>query len=134
MPNSPNGISVVDGMLAIHRIWFVYFPIMIVGGLVYIGTGYYVRRGSLIARRIAQANSICGYVWVIAYSISCYQIMDIVGPPPNVLPELARSVLQWFSIVFSTLISAALPTGLLYILSRPHHHDATVLPRPAKSV
>ena len=135
MPPMPqNGPSVTDMMHAIHGVWFIYFPIMIVGGIIYAVAGFHVRRGSLAARRVAQGNAICGYIWVIAYSISCYQIMDIIGPPPDVLSEKASAVFQWFSIVLGTLMGAAFPTGLLYILSRPQKQTAKMLPEPAKQV
>src|SRR5437016_2732415 len=65
LPQSPDARSVVDGMHALHGIWFNYLPIMILGGLVFGGAGFYVTRSSLAARRVAQATAICGYVWVI---------------------------------------------------------------------
>ncbi|WP_146594782.1 hypothetical protein [Novipirellula galeiformis] len=129
MPQNPNGASVADAMRAIHGVWFIYLPIMIVGGIVYAVSGFYVRRGSFAARRVAQANAIVGYIWVVAYSISCYQI---IGPPPDVLPEPASTVFQWFSIIVGALIGAAFPTGLLYLLSRPQNQGAKMAPEPAK--
>jgi hypothetical protein len=137
IPQGPDGASftqAMHAMHAIHGVWFIYLPLMIAGGIVFAVCGFCVHRGSLAARRVAQANAICGYIWVTAYSISCYQIMDIIGPPPDVLPEPARTALHRSAILVGTLIHAAFPTGLLYILSRPRNQTAKMLPQPAKEV
>jgi hypothetical protein len=126
MPQNPGRPSFTDMMHAIHGVWFIYLPITIVGGIIYMVAGYYMRRGSNIARRVAQVNAIAGYVWVITYSISCYQIMDVIGPPPGVLSEFGGAVFQWFSLIAGTLMGAAFPTGLLFILSRPKDQAARI--------
>jgi hypothetical protein len=118
-PQNADMSRVVEGMTAIHGVWFIYLPLMALGGLVFVVSGIFLSRGSLTARRIAQANAICGYVWGIAYSISCYQIMDVVMPQTPALPDSARTVFAWSGLVSSTLINAAFPTALLYLLSRP---------------
>lgn len=132
IPQNPNTPPFSDMMHAIHGVWFVYLPIMIGGGAIYAVAGFHVRRGSLTARRVAQANAFVGYLWVIAYSISCYQIMRIIPPPPDILPEPASTVFQWISIVVGTLTGAAFPTGLLFLLSRPPAQAAKMPPEPAK--
>jgi hypothetical protein len=105
-----------------------------VGGIGFGVSGFHFRRGSLAARRVAQANAIFGYIWVVAYSISCYQTMDIIGPSPDVLPESASTVFQWFSIIVSTLIGSTSPAGSLHILSRPEDQDATMAPERVEQV
>lgn len=134
MPQNPNRSSMIDMMHAIQGVAFIYFPIMIVGGIIFGVAGFHVLRGSLAARRIAQANAICGYIWIIAYSYSCYQAMDANGPTPHWMSESASTILQWFSIVVSALMFAAFPTALLYILSRPQNQSAKTLPEPAKQI
>jgi hypothetical protein len=127
-PHDPSGVSVVDAMHAIHGVWFVFFPLMIAGGIVFAVSGFYVRRGSLAARRVAQANAILGYVWLVAYMASCHRVSDRFFPPPDLLPMPAAGVLQWVSLVMGTLMGAAFPTGLLFILSRPREQIAAELP------
>ena len=111
------------GVNAIWDIWVVYFPFMILGGLVYAIAGFYILRGSLVARRVAQANAICGYAWVIAYSIRCYEVIDVIGP--HNIGEPARSVFQWLIMFISVLTGLGLPTALLYLLSRPRNWNLT---------
>ena len=117
---TPEMAAAVD---AIQQIWVIYFPIMIIGGFVYAIAGFYILRGSLVARRIAQANAICGYAWVMAYSIRCYEVMDVIGP--HNIGEPARSVLQWSIMFISVLSGMAFPTALLYLLSRPRNWNPT---------
>ena len=50
-------MSLVDMVDAIHAVWLVYLPLMIVGGIVYAVTGWKIQGGSHFARRVAQANS-----------------------------------------------------------------------------
>lgn len=124
LPENPQGVSVEDAIRAIHGVWFIYFPLMIAGGFVFAVAGFCVVRGSLVARRVAQLNAICGYAWLIAYAISCYQIMDVIGPPPGTLGAAANSIFLWLSLTVGTLIPAAFPTALLFLLSRPRTADA----------
>ncbi len=109
--------AVMKAMLAIHHVWLIYLPLMIVGGLIFVGAGWWLYRGSQVARRIAQATALGGYVWVAAYTVSCYQIMDDIMP--RGLPEPARVAFMWLSLVSGTLIGAAFPSVLLFFLSRP---------------
>lgn len=130
IPQNPGAPPFTDMMYAIHGVWFVYLPIMIVGGVIYAVAGFYVRRGSLPARRIAQANAIVGYIWAIAYSVSCYRIMQIM-PPPIDLSEPASMAFKLVTMIFGTLVSAAFPTALLLILCRPSGQAAEKSPDPA---
>jgi hypothetical protein len=118
-PQNADMSRVVEAMKAIHGVWFIYLPLMVAGGLVFAVCGFFLLRGSFAARRIAQANAICGYVWGIAYSISCYQIMDVVMPQTPELPDSVRTAFMWLSLVGGTLLNALFPTALLYLLSRP---------------
>jgi hypothetical protein len=118
-PQNADMSRVAEGMKAVHGVWFIYLPLMMLGGLVFVVSGFFLSRGSLTARRIAQINAICGYMWGIAYSMSCYQIMDVVMPQTPALPDSARTAFMWGSLVGGTLINAAFPTALLYLLSRP---------------
>jgi hypothetical protein len=110
---------IVESMKAMHGVWFIYLPLMMLGGLVFAVSGFFLSRGSLAARRIAQINAICGYMWGIAYSMSCYQIMDVVMPRTPALPDSARTAFMWVSLVVGTLLNAAFPTAMLFLLSRP---------------
>jgi hypothetical protein len=110
---------IVESMKAMHGVWFIYLPLMMLGGLVFAVSGFFLSRGSLAARRIAQINAICGYMWGIAYSMSCYQIMDVVMPQTPALPDSARTAFMWVSLVVGTLLNAAFPTAMLFLLSRP---------------
>jgi hypothetical protein len=132
IPQNPCDPPFADMLDAAHSVWFVYLPLMFGGGIIYVVAGFLVRRGSHAARRIAQANAIAGYLWVIAYSISCYQIIHLVSPPKDVLPEPANAVFQWMSIIGGTVTGAAFPTGLLYLLSRPSDQITKKSNEPAK--
>lgn len=117
IPQNPGAPPFTDMINGIHGVWFVYLPLMIGGGIIYAIAGFHVRRGSLIARRVAQANALAGYIWGIGYLASCYRIMQIM-PPPLDLPEPASMAFRLVTMIFGTLVSAAFPTGLLFILSR----------------
>jgi hypothetical protein len=51
--------------------------------------------------------------------MSCYQIMDVVMPRTPALPDSARTAFMWVSLVVGTLLNAAFPTAMLFLLSRP---------------
>ncbi len=116
IPPDPPGIAFMKTMDAIHGVWLVYMPLMIAGGLVFAVGGIGLVRGSEIARRIAQANAVLGYVWLIAYGVSCYRIMPLFEE----LSGLPMRLFGVVSILVTTLIFATVPTGLLYLLSRPN--------------
>ena len=117
-PAKADADKFLETMQAVHRVWFTYLPIMIAGGVVFAVAGYYLSRGSLTARRIAQANAIAGYVWLAAYIMSCYPLMDDLMPQ-GILPAPVRIAFKWFTLIFGTLQGAAFPTLLLFLLSRP---------------
>lgn len=116
--------AVMKAMMAIHHVWFIYLPLMILGGLILVGSGWWLFHGSQVARRIAQATALGGYVWSVAYAVSCYQIMDDIMP--RGLPEPARVAFMWLSLVIGTLISAAFPSALLFLLSRPRDRSGGI--------
>jgi hypothetical protein len=117
LPDDPRGAAVIESMRAIHGVWFVFLPLLVAGGLVFALSGWLVARGSQRARRVAQANAVAGYAWVIAYSVRCHQVMDAFAPV-EMLPPPARAIFLGFTLVMGTLLGAAVPTGLLWVLSR----------------
>jgi hypothetical protein len=117
--NGPPDIAFKNAIDAIHRVFIMYFPWIMLMGIIFAVAGFYVRKGSLVARRVAQFTALCSYVWIIDYTISCHEIMDVLGAPVPVIPPWAMTIFQWLSLVAGTLIGAAFPTGLLYVLSRP---------------
>lgn len=145
--NPPPGFpAVADIMHAAHGVMYVYLLIAIAGGIVYAVAGFYVRRGSSIARRVAQANALAGYLWIATYLISTNRLasafMEPFAAPADTVPEPMVLMFQLFAILFYALapvstfvsvqISAAFPTALLYILSRPRDQAARLLPEPAE--
>lgn len=126
MPMNPNepGVSVIDAIYAVHGIWFIFLPLMIAGGIVFAFAGFRLQRGSTAARRLAQANAVCAYVWVIAYLASCIRVMEVIGPPPGMVPGRLSLLFQFVSFVVGGLMLAAFPTGLLFVLSRPGNRHA----------
>jgi hypothetical protein len=76
-------------------------------------------RIAVAARRLAQGNALLGYVWIVTYSISCYRVATLIPLPFDELNRPAMDLYRSVSIVATTFISAAFPTALLYILSRP---------------
>ena len=121
MPMNPNepGVSVIDAMYTVHGIWFVFLPLMIAGGIFFAFAGFRLQRGSTAARRLAQANAVCGYVWIVAYLFSCTRVMEVLDPPPGMVSGYLGGVFQFVSIGVGILMLAAFPTGLLFVLSRP---------------
>jgi hypothetical protein len=124
-PGSPEQ-SVEKKMQAMHGVLVVHLPIVIVGGAVLAISGLLVRRGYLVARRIAQATALGGYVWGYFYFVDIYRIKSqFQQPSPSPIhSETTQAVFEWVSLIGGILILAGLPTGLLYILSRPRERKA----------
>jgi hypothetical protein len=110
-------------MHRMHDIWLLYMPLMLAGGVVFAIAGFRLLYGSQLARRVAQINASVGYLWLIAYALSCYQfaptMLDLFASFPGSPPKPALTAFFHFSIVGTTLFQAVLLTGLLYTLSRP---------------
>ncbi|MBA3313917.1 MAG: hypothetical protein M3552_01265 [Planctomycetota bacterium] len=130
---SAKGDSVIEAMHAIHGVWFTYLPLTIVGGICFALAGFQIHRGSRPARRVAQATAIGGYIWIIAYAISCYRILDVIGAAVGAFPESANEGFRWLTLA-GTAIFAAFPTSLLYLLSRPQSDTATTSVEPTEPV
>src|SRR5580765_3691317 len=82
-PGRSVGFEHFDEMMrAVQGAFITYLPFMIVGGLVFGVAGFYIYRGSMVARRIAQTNAVLGFIWVVAYSITSYRIMQTMVDLP----------------------------------------------------
>jgi len=104
-------------MAAVQNTFITYLPFMIAGGLIFGVAGYFIYRGSLAARRIAQINALLGFVWIIAYSIRSYRVLQTMidlGFPLNLSPAS-----QLVMIIGNTIFMFVFPSALLYILKRP---------------
>lgn len=123
------GPSMAEMIRAIHNIFLLYLPLLLAGGISFTIAGYFIRGGSLVARRVAQATAVCGYVWVLAYLASVYRSWDLFVPP-MMLSEASfepfSQVFKWCSLVGNGLVAAAFPTGMLYLLSRPRAQAARI--------
>ncbi len=112
----PPGFEHFDEMMrAVQDTFITYLPFMIAGGLVYAVAGFYIYRGSRVARRIAQLNIVLGVIWIIAYTITSYHVMQTMTE----LPIFPGPAFQWFTIIINFIIQLAFPAALLYILWRP---------------
>jgi hypothetical protein len=129
IPKSPYSARFLGAMQALHNTWLFFLPLLMIGGITFACAGYYTFRGSIVARRIAQATAICSYIWLVGYSVSCAQVVDGFSLPPGLNPDVAMPVLRWVTIVFGILLSAVFPTSLLYILSRSHEKEMCDLQR-----
>jgi hypothetical protein len=133
-PREDQGVPIDVVMDAIHGVWFIFFPLMIAGGIVFAIAGYYLRRGSQTARRVAQVNALLGYLWVIGYIFSCYRVIDVIAPSPEFVPAEVSRGFQWFSLVLGFFMSAGFPTGLLLVLCGSRGETASLSPEPAKQI
>ena len=115
-------MSAID---AIHGVWAIYMPLMIAGGLMYAITGLCLRYASEFARRLAQINAVLGYVWLAAYAVSCYHLVPTCEKLWGLMPSPVIESFGVVSIVGTTVIFAAIPTGLLVSLSRERTSDST---------
>jgi hypothetical protein len=119
----PHGKLFLETMHLIHGAWLIYMPLLIVIGVVFVVAGIQLFRGSQVARRVAQVNAGLCYVWLIAYAVSCYQILptmlDLFASFPNAPPRPFLQAFAHISAVGTTLFHALFPTVLLYLLSRP---------------
>jgi len=125
-PQDPDFVKFMNTMHAVHRVWLLYMPLMIAGGLVFAIAGIGLVLGSRIARRVAQANAVLGYLWLLAYGVSCYGVMSLFEE----LSGLPMKLFGLASIIVTTLIFATVPTGLLYLLNRPLPHADSKQPAP----
>ncbi|MCE9552504.1 MAG: hypothetical protein K8T91_03880 [Planctomycetes bacterium] len=105
-------------MKAVHSVMFLYLPLLMLGGVVLAVAGFYVVRGSRLARRIAQVTAVCGYVWLGGYVYGCYQVIFTLHPTATDVAPRAVMVFDWFSLIGGTVLGAAFPSGLLFLLSR----------------
>jgi hypothetical protein len=119
LPNDARGIAFKNALAAVHSIWNTYLPLTLAGGAVFAVAGYYLYRGSTVARRVAQFNALAGYVWTIAYLVAVCQAAALWHPDFFDIPEPFATVWKWTSIVLGTLMSLGIPTALLLLLSRP---------------
>ncbi len=119
LEQTSDGKQFVDRIQAIQHLWLIYLPGLIAGGLSFGIAGIFIIRGSFLARRIAQATAICGYVWLIAYLISGYNVVDSMLP--GQFPEIAVPVIGWIfktAAVLITLFMAALLTAMVFVLNQ----------------
>ena len=128
IPVHPDGFNFEKTMRDAHTVWLTYMPFTIGGGILFAVCGLLIYRGSTPARRVAQLNAVLGYVWGIAYSWSCSRLVDRFAFPEF---ELNDSSIEWLKIVSlaaSLIFNAAIPTALLFLLSRPKNQtiDAIV--------
>lgn len=116
--------SFLSALDAIYGVWIIYLPMMVAGGFIFVICGFYVRQGSMVARRVAQIAAICSYAWIIAYAMSSYRIAAAISQAIKILPEPVGVAFLWLSIAATILISAAIPTAILYSLGRSRSHTA----------
>ncbi|QDU28347.1 hypothetical protein ETAA8_34470 [Anatilimnocola aggregata] len=117
-PGERHGIDVMKVADTIHGIWFFYMPLTLVGGLVFAISGYYLYRGSNVARRVAQLNAICGFAWTVAYAISCGQASEIQAELMS-MPAPMVALNRWFTIIATIVFGSLFPGALLIVLIRP---------------
>ncbi|MBK7394501.1 MAG: hypothetical protein IPI64_14605 [Chloracidobacterium sp.] len=116
MSSTPPGPAHFEEMMrAIHTTWITYFPFMIAGGVVFVVTGFYIYRGSPLARRIAQLTAVLGIIWIFAYVIAAQRVIQTMTE----LPFAQEPVFQWVLIIVNLIFLLAFPAALLFILSRP---------------
>ncbi len=131
IPIRPDGFDFGAAMNAMHRLWFLYMPLMFAGGLVFAICGWRIYRDSVIARHVAQCNAVLGYLWGIAYTLAAVALMDQFGKheiPFELSPQLMAGY-RWFVIIASIAFNSLFPTGLLLILPQPKQQtlDAILL-------
>lgn len=114
-PGSANFLATMEGG---HKILLIYLPLMILGGIVFAVSGIYIRRGLLLARRLAQMNTACGYVWGICYGVSCWELSSQLGPPPG-MPPAIHFPFRVFCGTGGAIMLIAIPTIFLWILVPP---------------
>ena len=118
IPPSPGSAQFLATISVIHRIALLFMPIMIAGGIVFAVTGFHIQRGSLAARRCAQVNAACGYLWGFCFGFTSWEIGSQLGPPPGMSPTLYFPF-QIVCGIGNALMLVAIPTLLLCILRRP---------------
>lgn len=110
---------------AVHGVLAVYFPVMFLIGVIFAFTGYRIRTcGSILARRIAQGNTMVACVALAAYLYSCMAIIeDMRGF--GVFPEPAHSVVMAASFTTSALMAFPFIVGMFFVLTRPSKQRPT---------
>src|ERR1051325_4941181 len=115
-PKPPAGFEHFDEMMrAIQGLFITYLPFMIAGGLVFGVAGLCIYRGSRSARLIAQINTFLSLVWIAAYFIASYQVMQTMKD----FPMYQDPVFLWASILINLIIFLAFPAALFFILKSP---------------
>ena len=117
-------------MAAVHSVLLVLVIGMQIGGVTCIISGFFMRRGSRLAWRIARLNAIGGYLWIALYAVGLYRIMPLFSDSGGLLPEPALRMLQLLAILMFTLLGAAGCTGLLYLLWQPSILEAELVEPP----
>ena len=119
MPPTEAGLELAETIGVFQDIWRVFMPPLLVGGVVYALSGYLLLRGSQRARRVAQFNTVCGFVWAAAYTVSSYRLMEVAMPPREELPEPARMAMVLIGLLVGAGFNFGALGGLLFVLSRP---------------
>ncbi|MBP6211779.1 MAG: hypothetical protein KA447_01980 [Pyrinomonadaceae bacterium] len=102
-------------MRAVHETWITYLPFMIAGGVIFGVAGFYIYRGSSVARRIAQITAVLGIIWIFAYSIAAHRVIQTMTE----LPFAQGSAFQWAITIVNLILFLAFPVALLFVLSSP---------------
>jgi hypothetical protein len=108
--------------------FLIHMPLLAIIGLVLVVAGFWLRRGSQRARRVAQVTVLAGFLWLVAYSLHAYLFVFPHHQPNPMLSREAESVGMILSMVVSYLVGVLVTAGLLFILSRPKE-VATEVPR-----
>jgi hypothetical protein len=118
IPVRPDGFDFAKMMRDMHTVWLTYMPFTVGGGILFAVCGLLIYRGSNHARRVAQLNAILGYAWGSGYSWSCSHLVERFFVPGVELSESSIEVLRIGMLIMSIIFNAAIPTALLFLLSR----------------
>jgi hypothetical protein len=114
-PRKPSpGFEHFDEMMySIQGAFITYLPFMIALGVVFAAAGFYVCKGSRLARRIGQINAVLGIVWIAAYSYASLRLMQTID-----MPIYQDPIFKWAMFAINVIFLLAFPALILYILQK----------------
>jgi hypothetical protein len=121
-PRKPSpGFEHFDEMMyLIQGAFITYLPFMIAGGIVFAAAGFYIYKGSLLARRIGQVNALLGVVWIAAYSYASLRLMQTID-----MPIYQDPIFKWAMFAINIIFLLAFPALILYILQKDPETPST---------
>jgi hypothetical protein len=112
-PMNPSIIKMSHFFTALRSVWLIYIPIMIVIGLLYMLSGWLIKKKNQKGIAVGISASILNFFWFAGYVVS--GILDVFPYWPGKLPPVAFLIIV---LVFWTIVFCSYPFYFLLTFKR----------------